>query len=145
LLKKKIFGFELKTDLMILNQFGYGKLDDSISNMQMARNHKNFESGFFEVKEDEISLSKLCENMIGKKLSKRHTCSLWNKYPLSDEQKTYAYLDAYVPLILGTDYIDENYYPDIHFSSIENILTDFETTDNENTHYVSLFLLKKHL
>jgi len=95
----------------------------------MARNHKNFESGIFEVKEDEISLSKLCENMIGKKLSKRHTCSLWNKYPLSDEQKTCAYLDAFVPLILGTEFIDENYYPDIPFSSKENILIDHETTE----------------
>jgi len=143
LLKKKVFGFELKNDLIILNEFGYGKFYitwyNSISNMHMARIHKNFESGFFEVKEDEISLSKLCENMLGKKLSKRHTFSLWNKYPLSDEQITYAYLDAFVPLILGTKFIDENYFPDILFSSIENILTDHETTDNEKTDYVSLF------
>jgi hypothetical protein len=29
--------------------------------------------------------------MIGKKLSKRHKFSLWNKYPLSDEQNILKY------------------------------------------------------
>uniref|UniRef100_A0A7S4AGM9 3'-5' exonuclease domain-containing protein n=1 Tax=Pseudo-nitzschia australis TaxID=44445 RepID=A0A7S4AGM9_9STRA len=43
-------------------------------------------------------LSRACEHYLGKPLDKSEQCSLWSGRPLSDRQRTYAALDAWVCL-----------------------------------------------
>jgi ribonuclease D len=57
-----------------------------------------------------MGLSRCCERFIGKPLDKAEQCSLWTNRPLSEPQRIYAALDAYVCCLI---------YSKIHNSNSE--------------------------
>jgi len=87
-------GFDFKNDLRMLTRShpGLGCFDQMLNfiDVQECARYCNWVSG-----DSSVSLSNVCQAVLGKALDKREQMSDWERRPLSPEQVRYAALDAH--------------------------------------------------